>query len=631
MSVIKHTGIKVNKESRHTIKDDKWHILNRPAMYVGSITSSDYQEYIIRDNKMDLVTLNYSPALAKIINEIIDNSVDILQRVKKGKIDVIMTNNSIQVTDNGSGIPIEYITDLDGSHVLTPQAMWGKAKAGSNFIGDDIDATTIGTNGVGSFCTNVLSKKFIGITCDGKKIYKGTWLNNCGDYHEDKIEDNKKNGTTVYFEPDLHRFKLSEINKDMFILIKQRLINLSIINPHIEFTFNNEKIKMDRNTFVKMLGNNGNIYEEEKYIIAIYPSTTDDFSSFSILNGLNLKSGSHINYILKQVQDAIIESLPKKYDGIKPGDVKNKLKIIFIGKEFPELEWEGQTKESIKNPDRQIKEYLGDNWKVILKEIIKNKSILDPILFLYNAKMNAEDMKKVKELDKLIKKRNVEKYKPAFKKKVGLFISEGDSAIDSVCSNIGRDFYGFLPTSGVPINALEEKTSTIQESDKFKDLATVLGIEFTKPKDQYEYEEIILAMDADYDGIHIIGLYLAFFYRYLPYYLFNKKIFIFRTPVAMLKDKNEKTVEVFLTQQELNKYLEKPNSKYNYEIKKGLGSLSSVEWDDFFKLKKLQDVLEPVIAKDDKDTESILFSWLGEGIENISFRKQQIINYRKGV
>jgi DNA gyrase/topoisomerase IV subunit B len=135
-------------------------------------------------------------------------------------------------------------------------------------------------------------------------------------------------------------------------------------------------------------------------------------------------------------------------------------------------------------------------------------------------------------------------------------------------------------------------------------------------------------MDADYDGIHIIGLYIAFFYKFCPYYLFNKKIWRFRTPVAMLKDKNDKTVQIFLDQESFDKYCKKPNEKLKSEIKKGLGSLNETEWEEFFKLIKLEDALEPFEIGNKEEFEKLLYGWLGEGKDMIDFRKDKIIELR---
>lgn len=613
--------LQINTNSRHKIKDDRWHILNRPGMYVGSITESLYNEYLIINNKMVPVPLTYSPALIKIINEVIDNSVDILKSQKNGILSVTLTNSSVSVSDNGSGIPVELIEDLDGSHILTPRAMWGKAKAGSNFNGDALDATTIGTNGVGSFCTNVLSSKFVGTTCDGKKEFIGTWLNNCEEYQE-KIAINKSNGTTVYFEPDLVRFGLKEISESVFKVINQRLINLSIVYPNISFVFNNTKIKFTRKEFINMLGENGNIYEEEHYAIAVFPSTIDDFSCFSVVNGLNLKGGSHIEYVLKYVQNEIKDKLPKKFDAIKPGDIKNKLQIVFIGNEFPELEWEGQTKETIKNPDKQIRSYLGDDWKSILPKIAKNKAIIEPITFLHSAKMDAEERKLAANADKENKKTKVLKLRHAVKDKKYLSLTEGDSALKGIIKALGRDNIGYLPLRGVVANAFTNKIQKIVANEEYKDIMNTLNLKFSGDNSclNMTYEYVVITTDADVDGSHIKGLLLGFFYKFVPDIFEHKKILILRTPIKVAKDNKENMVAAFLTEQEYIDFVKVPeNKKYTIEYKKGLGSMNPKEYEQFFKLRPYHECLTEI---DYSLTDfKLLEDWL---LDDADFRKEKM-------
>jgi DNA gyrase/topoisomerase IV subunit B len=624
--------LKVNKKSRHMIKDDKWHILNRPGMYVGSITESKYQEYLIVNGVMQQVELFYSPALVKIINEVIDNSVDILKNSKGGKLSVDLSQNSIKVSDNGSGIPVELIEDLDGTHILTPKAMWGKAKAGSNFNGDALDATTIGTNGVGSFCTNVLSTKFIGTTCDGKKEYIGTWSSSCEDNdgtwevidsdYTEVINTKTVSGTSVYFEPNFKRFGLQGFSADIARVIQQRLINLSIVYPNITFSFNGKDIKFTRKEFMAMIGQDGNIYEDEHYVIGVFPSTTDDFSCFSIVNGLNLKGGSHIEYVLKYVQNEIKDKLPKKFEDIKPGDIKNKLKIVFIGNEFPELEWEGQTKESIKNPDRQIRAYLGEDWKDILPKIAKNKAIIEPITFLYAAKIDAEEKRAAKDADKELKKIKVLKLRHASKTKKFLSLTEGDSALKGIIKALGREVIGYLPLRGVVANVMTNKLSSIMANAEYKDIMNTLGLKFSDKntcKDML-YEYVVITTDADVDGSHIQGLLLGFFYKFVPDIFTHKKILILRTPIKVAKDAKENMVAAFLDEGEYQAFIKvKANEKYTVEYKKGLGSLNPKEYEQFFKLRPFNECLVEINYTEDDF--ALMEKWL---FDDADFRKEKI-------
>lgn len=143
---------------------DRDHILLRPAMYIGSTTLEEHQQFI----SGQWTELKYSSGLVKIINEIIDNSVDEAIRTKfkfANKIDVQINNEKVSVSDNGRGIPQDLIETPEGEKLLRPVLAWTRTKAGSNFSNDRV---TVGMNGVGSSLTAIFSKEFTGITADGK-------------------------------------------------------------------------------------------------------------------------------------------------------------------------------------------------------------------------------------------------------------------------------------------------------------------------------------------------------------------------------------------------------------------------------------------------------------------------------
>ena len=140
---------------------EREHILRRPSMYVGSIKKEESQEYIYTDGKFTKQSVLRTPGLLKIINEIIDNSVDEFIKTEgkfSTKIDVILEKEFFSVKDNGRGIPVESTVLPDGSEILTPELCWTHARAGSNF---NDNSSSIGTNGVGSALTSIFSKSFI--------------------------------------------------------------------------------------------------------------------------------------------------------------------------------------------------------------------------------------------------------------------------------------------------------------------------------------------------------------------------------------------------------------------------------------------------------------------------------------
>ena len=615
------------KKVRHAIKDDRWWVLNRPASFIGAITMGEHEEYFLNTTLQKFVKekVYYVPALVKIINEIIDNSVDVLKDQKrKATINISISNKAVQVVDNGDGIPIEMIPDLQGNDIIIPKSCWGYAKAGSNFNDDEIDKDTIGTNGVGSYACNVWSKLFTGKTCDGSKEYIGTWKNNDTEYLENikEVTSSAKKGTTVYFEPDLEKFGLEFLDDTVLKVIRQRIINLSVVYKNINFTFNKEPIKFTTKQFMQFIGSNGNIYETEKYSIGVFPSDIDDFEIFSVINGLNITSGTHIDYVLKAVQTVIKDKLPKKFSTIKPGDIKNKLKIVFIGNKFPTIVWDGQTKEKIKNSDKDIGMYLGPDWKSFLPSIALNKEIIEPITFLHSAKLDAEERKAAANADKEIKKKKVLKLRHASKEKIFLMLTEGDSALKGIIKAIGRLLNGFLPLRGVVANPYTNKLSKITGNAEYQDIMNTLGLKFNGENSalNMKYQYVVLTTDADVDGAHIQGLLMGFFYRFVPDIFEHKRILILRTPIKVAKDKKENMVAAFLTEQEYIDFIKVPaNKKYDIEYKKGLGSLNPKEYQQFFALRPFEECL--VQLEYTEQDLKLMVKWLEDDAD---FRKEKI-------
>lgn len=629
---------KEHKENKVRKLDVITKVLKRPARYIGSNRLQTHKRHILDTStgKIILKEVNYIPGLIKIFKEPLDNTIDEAIRTNfqfANKVEVNINNDGyISILDNGRGIPSSMGEDEHGKPTLIVDLCWCHLDAGSNFDDED-DNTSIGQNGEGVCLTNIFSKEFLGETQDGKKFTTLTCKNNLSSKDISQCSPKTKNTfTKVTFLPDYEKFGIESILKENHIdLILFDLITCSVNYPKINFYFNGKLIKYTFEQFASLLEvPSFEIFRYRGLDLAIFPSD-EEFQFIHFINGINVnRGGTALEWVTDSLVDNLREKLNRSNKGIKPGDIKNKLGIVAIFYGMYNPRFEDQAKTICETNYSQFKTQIDPvDFSKISTQVFKNKDIIDPIIRLFQAKNMAEEMKKVKEQDKALKKREVEKYKPAFKRKYGLIISEGDSAIDSVVSNVKRDIYGFLPASGVPINVLEELTSKVQASEKFKDLAAVLGIEFSKePKEKLEYENIILSMDADYDGIHIIGLYLAFFYRYCPYYLFNKKIWRFRTPVAMLKDKNDDTVDVFLTQDAFDEYSKKPKAKYKTEIKKGLGSLSKKEWVEFFKIIPFEKAIEPFEISDKTKFEDVLYGWLGEENSNIEYRKKRIIEHR---
>ena len=335
--------------------DSREHILLRPNMYIGAVDTQSFKEYI----NGQLTEVSYIPGLIKIINEIIDNSIDIAIKTDfKGcnEVSVKITDDYIEVTDNGPGIPVK---KNDKGQYL-PFVCWGSALSGSNFD-NDAERKSIGMNGVGSYCTNVWSKKFTGISDDGLNRYEVTFKNNASTYNEVEKKSTGK-GVIVKFYPDLERFKIDKIDEISQNIIYQRLINLNMCFPLIKFKFNGKKLTIKNfKDYVNNFSNYNIIYNDEKYSFAVIPSTTDEFQHFSYVNGLKIpEGGTHIDIISNNIVAKLREKLERKYKTIKPADIKNRLFVIAILKDFNNPKFNSQTKEKLTNSVGEVNAYLGD-------------------------------------------------------------------------------------------------------------------------------------------------------------------------------------------------------------------------------------------------------------------------------
>lgn len=509
---------------------DRDHILLKSGMYIGGKSDAAKELYVVENNAFVLKEISYIPGLLKIIDEIIDNSIDEAIRTNftfANKINITISKNEVQIADNGRGLPLT----LGHDNIPMGVIAFTEARSGSNFS-DDTKANGIGTNGVGSFLTNVFSKEFIVKTSDGSQELTLKSIKNAESYTY-KIKDSNSKGTIVTFKPDLEKFDLIEISPTYISIIENRLRHLAQSFPEISFKINNQTIKaLQPKKYLEMFGDNFEMIQGENYIIAITPNEHDDFKQFSYVNGLNISSGgTHIDYILSEIVNYQKDKLMKKYPSIKPGDIKNKLRLIAIFKDFPNLQFDSQTKERVTNSTKQIKEYLDIDFEKFNSRILKNPAIIDPITEVYKIKEEFKKRQELKDLEKPRKAIRSEKYTPAITQNKYLIMVEGASAFGSISPVLGRDQFAYYELKGKPLNSWNVDQSKFAQNKELSELYRIVKNE------QPEY--LIIGVDRDLDGAHIEGLLLGFIYKYLPEY--KSKVGYLNTPIIAAK-KNKKMV-----------------------------------------------------------------------------------------
>ena len=512
------------------------HVLHRPSMYIGSVVKEKQEGFFLTEkDTFEVQEKEYVPGLIKIFNEWIDNSVDEYVRTNgeyANKISIKMTNTTFECRDNGRGIPNTEMNTLNNEKKYQAVVAFTEMLSGSNY--ENNDSSTIGTNGLGSKAGSIFAKKSIIVNDDGIKCIKIETKNNLSEVIV-KEQVSKSKGIHVKVFPDLEYFGLQEIDEVHQEIIKERLLHLSISYPGITFKFNNKSLKLNTKKYFDMFNVQNTLQLNDNVVIGVGHSDSDTFEHFSLVNGLVTKNGgSHINYITQSIVTPMRDKLVKKFKTIKPGDIRNKLRIIVIFRNFKNARYTSQTKEEITNSLTEISSHLNDTDKIqkFVNKLMKDPDVMLPITELFLLK---EQAKANAELKKLSKKKKIksEKYLPATKRKKVLFLCEGASAVGGLMPSLGREMYGYFELRGVPLNAYDSNHQKFSKNKELSELYQVIQNE--------DYEYICTATDADADGSHIKGLLIGFFKKYLPELLEKQKFGELQTPVQIIT-KNKKTV-----------------------------------------------------------------------------------------
>jgi DNA topoisomerase-2 len=563
--------------------DDISHVLTVPSRYIGSVNPDTLETYLFKDNKFIFENVSYTPGMLKIIEEILDNSVDAYLNSSDRKpitIKVNITKTSVEISDTGSGIPVVKYKDetgklpeLNGKYL--PELAWGRLKSGGSFKEHRVGS---GTHGEGSSLTNIFSKKFIGTTDDGKHKCKVSCLNNMRDIKTTTTASSGKSGTTVYFEPDLQRFNLTEITQVHVDLLLQRIINLSISFPALKFYFNGERVLINAKNFINMFSEHGLAQRSSNTLIGVFPSSNDEFQQYSYVNGLRIKDGGvHIDYIINKLITPIKEKLERKYKNIKPADIKNHLALVVFLNDFANPQFHSQTKDQLRNPISDVSNHISDkiDFDKLVKEILKNDAIINPIIDMFKLK---EELKARQELKKVKKiKVKSDKYMSPIGEQKYLALVEGNSAASGLQSSLGRDGIGYFACRGLPINAYSQSIQKIVQNEEFKTIMSILNMDVSSKESikNISFNKILIATDSDADGAHLTSMFLGWFKRFGENLFHENKICKLNIPLVLVIDKNEKVIEHFFNLTDFNIW-EKHHSNHKYHIEywKGLGSIS---------------------------------------------------------
>ena len=616
-------------EREFKILTDVEHVLLRPNMYIGGINLTENEQWVYdkESGKFSYGTVKYVPAVIKCASELIDNSIDVAIDTnfeKATRIQVRVDDKSIEVVDNGIGIPCEPPKNKPGETRTCAEIAWTTLKSGTSF-GEN--RNKIGTNGVGSSCVNVFSSLFIGESDDGTRRQTITCRKNLSEINTGRIlKSSGKSGVRVYCEPDLKRFNLEKIDGVHKNLIYQRLINLAISYPKIKFSFNGEKISVNEKKFSSMFSENCVVESGDNFMVCVFPNESDEFRHFTYVNGIDMrKGGTHIDYLSYELTSRVRDKLIKKYKSIRPADIKNKISLVAFFTDFANPEFDSQTKESLSNSQGDITRHLNGklDFDRMAKAMLKNDAIIGPVVDTFKLK---EELKARQEL-KQTKKTKVrsDKYFPGIGEKKYLFLVEGLSAGGGLMKCLGRDGKYFFCLRGLALNAFSASLQKIAANQEIKDVLNIIGLDLTNKTDRHviNFDRIVIATDADVDGINITSMLLGWWYRLCPDLYSQGKICKLNTPIVIVKDQKDNIRKWFFTLDEFKSW-EKTNTDNKLKIVylKGLGSLSTSDLDYIIQQQGFDSLLEEYVL--DENSKEYFENWLGDDSEP---RKKYITDF----
>lgn len=587
-------------EQTYKVLDEIAHVRQRTGMYAGSTSPQTSKEWIYNEStkKMEQREITYIPAFIKIFSEILDNSIDESRRsdtLDSIRVD-LRPDGSISIYDNGRGIPVE-IHSQTGTYIA--ETIFSNLRAGSNF-NDEEDQSLIGTNGVGSTITNILSSSFKVESADGSKLFRIEFWNGLREKSEAKITSIGKNYTRITFTPDYEFFGLKGLDEDHRLKIIKKVVDASATNTRVKFYVNGERI------YIRNFGDYIEMYDEN-YVFDQTPdwqvgvSASDGFEQISFINSVETyQGGTHVDYVTWQIVERLREFFKKKHKvEVKPGDLRAHFRVYISGT-INRPKFSSQTKENMISPVGEWK----TTWKVTDKMIrqLTQSTIIQSVLDWVEAKQKASELAELRRLNKDVNKsdpRKVDKFSDANERKdrhlCELFLAEGDSARTSIQAARGKNPYiGSFSLRGKPLNVMDADLKDIISNAEIKNILTITGLELGKSVEslsELRFGKIVTMTDEDLDGMHITSLLHNLFARFWPELFELGAIYRLRTPLYIVTPSGPKKEELEFFTDEDYKAWAAQGIKHKFEYYKGLGGFESSQF------KKIIDNREKYLVK----------------------------------
>jgi len=540
----------------------------RPTMYIGQVSPTEEKLSLVIKGMLTSVQKVWSQGFMHLIVEILENALDEAKRCK-GKmknitVKVNLDTNEITVIDEGLGFH-----NAAKKHPKTKKNVVRTAleelHAGSNFV--ETDENILGTNGVGSAITNILSERFTVETVNKTHYVRFVW----NDFKIVEEEIRKRTpkdilGTKITFIPSKEMFPNYKWDYDIittylsyktFLVKNDPIINKLNLRGYFIENGKEKDIPITA-TFIPqehiVVSNNyGTIYMWEAY---------ENSCSLSFVNGSEC-TGIHQKVVNDWTNEYFKYNLAHHfYETLISLNVPSTL-MRFADQnktKFAAGRWE---------LEEDMKEHFMDKMLKLLKKsplsVNIEKSIED--------RMHNENMNKIKKAGRQSKRKISDKFSPASKYRQNIYITEGLSAAGSVKQARDSETDAIYALKGKVKNA--RKLSDLTANVEWLDIMSILEIEPGSPK-LPAYDKIIIATDEDPDGQHISSLIISFFYRWFPQIIEQKRLYRIITPLVSCDNGKER--KYFFTLDEFQEF-SNTTKVMNVKYLKGLGSLSLKDWE----------------------------------------------------
>lgn len=585
-----------NEDSIQSL-DWKEHIRLRPGMYIGKLgdgSSRDDGIYVL-------------------LKEILDNSIDEFVMGSGKNIDVTVENGQVTVRDYGRGIPLGKVVDCVS-----------KINTGGKYDSQAFQKS-VGLNGVGTKAVNALSTYFrVQSVREGKTTIAEFERGVLKKELKEKPCD-LENGTMISFIPDNEVFLDYKFNTEF---IERMMNNYAFLNIGLKLNYNGKEY-FSQNGLLDLL--RANLSEEVLYPIvhlkdkdieiAFTHTPTYGEEYYSFVNGQHTtQGGTHLAAFREAVVKTVREFYKKEFD---PSDVRESIEAaISIRIQEPVFESQTKTKlgslntypngPSLRNwindfVKNSLDNYLhkhpetADAWLKKIQQSERERKEIAGIKKLANERAKKANLhnRKLRDCRSHLNSKSPEKFEST------LFITEGDSASGSITISRDVNTQAVFSLKGKPLNCFGLTKKIVYENEEFNLLQNALNIE--DGLEELRYNRIVIATDADVDGMHIRLLLLTFFLQFFPDLVKNNHVYILQTPLFRVRNKKE-TIYCYSEQERVNA-IEKLGSKPEITRFKGLGEISPDEFKNFIGRKMR---LEPVRIEGEGSVQHLLDYYMGK-------------------